>query len=116
MTLIDLCHIDDLEDGQSLGLDPLGVGRDTIFVVRQSGTPYVYRNLCPHQGSTLPWRKNEFLNADGSKIVCAAHGAEFDIDTGKCVLGAALGMSLGKVDVEIRGNGMICSSRVNLGA
>lgn len=104
---IELCHVDDVEDGESLGVDPLGEGRDSLFVVRRGGRVHVYHNLCPHQGSTLPWRKNEFLNGDGSRIVCHAHGAQFDIETGRCTLGAALGQSLAKVDISIGRDGIV---------
>jgi nitrite reductase/ring-hydroxylating ferredoxin subunit len=104
---IKLCNVSDVADGASLGLDPLKTGRDSHFVVRQGDMIRVYRNFCPHQGSPMAWRKDEYLNGDRSRIACHAHGAEFDIRTGQCVQGAALGLSLDPVDVEIRADGWI---------
>jgi nitrite reductase/ring-hydroxylating ferredoxin subunit len=47
----------------------------------------------------MAWRKDAFLNADGSRIVCAAHGAQFEIDSGLCVLGPCIGESLTRVHI-----------------
>lgn len=99
--LVTLCHLDELPDGSARGFDPFGQGRDAIFVVRRGNSLKSYRNVCPHQGASMPWRKNAYLNHDATRIVCAAHGAQFDIDTGQCLLGAALGKSLQPVAILI---------------
>ena len=108
---IKLCHVDDVADGTSLGLDPLKTGRDSHFIVRRGDMIRVYRNVCPHQGSPMAWRKDEYLNGDRSRIACHAHGAEFDIESGKCTRGAALGLCLDAVDVEIRTDGVVVAER-----
>jgi nitrite reductase/ring-hydroxylating ferredoxin subunit len=54
----------------------------------------VYLNTCPHLGVPLDWLPGRFLSADGSRIVCATHGAEFRIDTGQCLRGPCRGESL----------------------
>ena len=41
--------------------------------------------------SYMPWRKDAYLNAAGDRIVCAAHGALFEVDSGLCVQGPCLG-------------------------
>lgn len=104
---VPLCHIDDIEPGKARGFALTESGRDSLFVVRKDETVYGYWNLCPHQGSSLPWRKDEYLSADGRRIVCAAHGAEFNIETGACVRGAALGQSLIPADVSVSSDGII---------
>ena len=98
---IDLCPLGDLPPDSARGFDPFGEGRDALFVVRKGPNVYAYRNLCPHQGSSLPWRKDAYLNSDASRIVCFAHGAEFEIDTGRCTIGAALGLCLHPVRLLI---------------
>jgi nitrite reductase/ring-hydroxylating ferredoxin subunit len=108
---IRLCSIKELKDGKSRGLDPLGEGRDSVFVVRQGDDVRAYLNVCPHQGARLAWRKDEYLNRDGTKIVCYAHGAQFDIETGACTLGPALGQSLQRIAVTIGTDGMIRAIR-----
>ncbi len=104
---ITLCHLEQIPEGSARGFDPLDNGRDTVFLVRRSGEVYAYLNYCPHQGATLPWRKDAFLNADGTRIVCSAHGAEFDIATGVCTSGAAMGQTLHPIPVTVSVDGDI---------
>ena len=98
-----LCHLDDIPEGAARGFDLKGEGRDSVFVVRKAGEVFAYRDACPHyQGATsLPWRKNAYLGASRQFIVCAAHGAEFEIDTGLCVHGPCLGESLTNVRIHM---------------
>lgn len=98
-----LCRLDDLAEGKSRGFDPLDEGRDTMFVVRRGGRLHAWRNHCPHHDrARMAWRKDEFLDASGELIVCFAHGARFEIDSGECTLGPCLGQRLTPVPVEIR--------------
>ena len=96
-----LCRLDDLVDGESRGFDPHGTRQDTVFVVRRGNDVRVYRDMCPHQGSPMAWRRHAYLNAARERIVCNAHGAQFEIDTGVCVLGPCLGQSLQAVPYRI---------------
>jgi nitrite reductase/ring-hydroxylating ferredoxin subunit len=100
-----LCHIDDLPDGDSRGFDPLACGRDTILVVRQGRTLHGWRNACPHHGTPMAWRKDAYLNAARDRIVCSAHGALFEIHTGRCTLGPCLGQALTAVTLSIDNEG-----------
>ena len=98
-----LCRLHDLEDGRSKGFDPLGEGRDTMFVIRRGQQAFAYRNACPHYDfARMAWRKDEFLNADRSRIMCAAHGALFRIEDGVCEIGPCLGQALTPVPLEVR--------------
>ncbi|GAB4356843.1 MAG: hypothetical protein Kow0026_16810 [Oricola sp.] len=98
-----LCRVEDLADGRSRGFDPLGEGRDTMFIVRRGGRLFAWRNSCPHYDrARMAWRKDEFLNGDRSRIMCAAHGAMFEIETGICTIGPCLGRRLTAVDIEVR--------------
>lgn len=113
---IDLCPLADLLPDSARGFDPFGQGRDALFVVRRGPGVYAYRNLCPHQGSSLPWRKNAYLNSDASRIVCFAHGAEFEIETGRCTIGAALNHCLQPVPILIDKDGTIKACPEDLGS
>lgn len=104
---LNLCRLDDLPDGAARGFDPFSEGRDALFIVRRGHLLNAYQNRCPHQGASLPWRKDAYLNHDGSRIVCSAHGAQFDIDSGQCVLGPALGGSLQKLNVTVTSSGQV---------
>jgi nitrite reductase/ring-hydroxylating ferredoxin subunit len=104
-----LCHLQDLPDGSSRGFDPTGSGRDTVLLVRQGAQVFAYRDACPHvQAAAMAWRKDRYLNAAGTRIVCHAHGAEFDIATGVCTLGPALGLALTPVAVATQPDGTVC--------
>lgn len=103
-----LCHLDELPDPGARGFDPHTSGHDTVFVVRRGLLIRAYRDACPHYGSTpLAWRRHGYLNGDGTRIVCHAHGAQFDIGSGACLLGACLGQSLQRVALSIGADGVI---------
>ena len=97
-----LCRLDDLPDGGSRGFDPWREGQDSVLLVRQGECVHGWRDACPHHGGTpMAWRKDAYLNAAGDRIVCAAHGAQFDIETGACTLGPCLGQSLQAVELIV---------------
>lgn len=105
---IRLCHLDELPDGEARGFDPLGGGQDTVLVVRRGATLHGYRDLCPHYGDTpMAWRRHAYLNAGGTHIVCAAHGALFEIDGGMCVRGPCLGQALTPVKLALNAAGEV---------
>lgn len=105
---IRLANVDDLTDPGALGFDPDAAGHDTLFIVRRGAQLYAYRDACPHFGDTpMAWRKNAYLNGDGTRIVCHAHGAQFDIASGECLLGPCLGQRLEPVEIEVTSDGDI---------
>jgi nitrite reductase/ring-hydroxylating ferredoxin subunit len=104
--VIRLCQVEEIPDGEARGFDPEGVGRDTLFVVRQGSRLYGWKDQCPHEGVTpLPWRRHAYLNAKKTRLVCFAHGAQFDIASGVCVLGPCIGEALSPVDVMLSEGG-----------
>jgi nitrite reductase/ring-hydroxylating ferredoxin subunit len=107
MQEVRLCPIDELVDGESRGFDPLGAGQDSVLVVRQGAGLYIYKDVCPHEGSPMAWRRHAYLNAARDRIVCNAHGAQFDIPSGRCLLGPCLGQSLQRLAHRIDAQGGI---------
>ena len=105
--IVRLCHLRDLPLNGSRGFDPRGDGQDSVFIVVRDGKPLAYANACPHHGTPMAWRKDEYLNASGDRIVCAAHGAQFDISTGICTLGPCLGDALTPIEIHIERDGEI---------
>jgi nitrite reductase/ring-hydroxylating ferredoxin subunit len=97
-----LCPLADIPDGASRGFGPPPGGFTGLFAVRQGDAAYVYVNACPHLGVPLDWTPDRFLTADGTRIVCATHGAEFRIADGHCERGPCAGDSLQAVPVEVR--------------
>lgn len=108
---VRLCATSDLAEGCARGFGPAEGGRDTVFVVRRHGL-HAYRNSCPHWPQTsLPWRKDAYLDAQGTRIVCSAHGAQFEIETGLCLTGPCIGESLTRAALREK-NGSLYVERV----
>ena len=102
-----LCHLNDLRDGSACGFDPQQRGQDSLLLVRQGMQVYAWADACPHHGTPMAWRKDAYLNAARDRIVCAAHGALFDITTGLCTLGPCLGQHLQAVPIALHADGDI---------
>ena len=72
------------------------------FVVRKGGAVYAYQNCCVHVGHPLNWSPDRFLTKDSSAIICASHGATYEIETGYCFAGPGSGRTLRKVNAAVR--------------
>jgi nitrite reductase/ring-hydroxylating ferredoxin subunit len=94
VTSIALCPVATISAESSRGFDPTSSGADTVFVVHHGGRLGVFLNRCPHQGVPLEYRKDAFLSTDGEHIMCYAHGARFEVESGRCIHGPCLGQHL----------------------
>ena len=77
------------------------------FVVRQGPRVFAYQNYCMHAGHPLNWKPDSFLTKDGERIICASHGALYDIESGVCVAGPCPGKELRSVPVELRDGNVV---------
>ncbi len=102
MRLRRLCAVAEIPDGGCKGFAPAPGGFTGLFAVRRGDQLRVYVNSCPHIGIQLDWSPDRFLNAAGERILCAMHGAEFNIDDGLCVIGPCYGDRLEAVMIEIK--------------
>ena len=101
---VQICPLDSLPDGQSVGILPDARGQDRGVLVRQGGQVFAYVNTCPHYDrAPLGWKKDAFLNHARDHIMCAAHGALFRIADGACVIGPCLGQHLTAIPVQVQG-------------
>ena len=101
---IRLCSIQELADPGARGFQVGGGDWPLeLFLVRRGWQVWGYVNRCPHAGHPLNWLPDRFLTRDGGLILCASHGACFELDTGLCVGGPCPGESLRKVPLEIDG-------------
>ncbi|MGV8944215.1 Rieske (2Fe-2S) protein [Thermomonas sp.] len=57
-------------------------------------------NVCPHAGRRLDWAPGEFLRSKEGLLVCAVHGASFELAGGECVAGPCRGEHLREVAVH----------------
>ena len=71
------------------------------FVVRQGDSVFAYQNFCAHVGHPLNWVPDSFLTRDKAAIICASHGALYEIETGECIAGPCPGAKLKRVEVRV---------------
>ena len=93
-----LCHINDIAEGASKSIQ---IGELNLFAVKKHNKIYLYQNQCPHAGLPLNWFPDKFLDRDNELIQCSAHGALFQIETGRCVAGPCPGRHLKSLDYVI---------------
>ncbi|MGO4852152.1 Rieske 2Fe-2S domain-containing protein [Phaeovulum sp. W22_SRMD_FR3] len=67
-------------------------GRFPLVLLRSGAGLRAYVNACPHQYLPLDYRSGQLLSADGAKLMCSAHGAQFDAATGAAIAGADCGL------------------------
>lgn len=71
------------------------------FVVRRGDRVFAYENVCAHAGHPLNLHPDRFLTEDSGFVICASHGAIYEIDSGACIAGPCVGKSLRPVEVEV---------------
>lgn len=74
--------------------------RQSLVLLRAGGSLKAWLNVCPHAGRRLDWAPGKFL-VDQGRLVCAAHGASFELGAGECVAGPCRGASLTAVAVVV---------------
>ena len=97
-----ICPLHELADPGAKGFT-MGEGDWPLrgFVVRRGGNVHAYVNHCPHAGFPLNWNPDAFLAPDAPLILCAMHGALFEIETGLCLSGPCDGLRLRALAVRV---------------
>ena len=103
--LAPLSAIPDGEGKEFVFGDPKGGFR--MFVVRTGDAVVGYVNICPHFSLPLNYRPDEFMNSDGTLIMCTMHFALFRIEDGLCVDGSCVGHYLDPVPLTVGSDGMV---------
>jgi len=99
-----LCRLDAIPDGGAVAVDvDSSTGGFSLILLRQGGQVFAYHNECPHAGRRLDWAPGKFL-VDSGFLICAAHGASFFIESGRCYAGPCMGAALAGVRVEVVGD------------
>lgn len=93
-----ICHVGDITGVRALVVTT-EKGQFPLLVLRAGESYRAYVNACPHQYLPLNYRGDRMLSADGTRLMCTAHGARFDIHTGEAVEGADCGLD--PVPVEL---------------
>ncbi len=78
-----------------------------VILIRDGQQVAAWLNICPHQGRPLNYAPNKFLQTPDGYLMCAAHGATFNMQTGECVNGPCIGASLRAVPATVNQQGQI---------
>jgi nitrite reductase/ring-hydroxylating ferredoxin subunit len=97
-----LLPLGDLPDGglREVEAEVEGVA-ESLILHRSGDTVRAWLNICPHAGRRLDWAPGKFLLSKDGLLVCAAHGASFELSAGSCVAGPCRGDALRTVAVAI---------------
>ena len=77
---------------------------ESVILHRDGATVRAWLNVCPHAGRRLDWAPGQFLKSKDGLLVCAVHGASFELQRGECVAGPCRGDCLKPVAVEVDGD------------
>ena len=92
-----------MEDGGFLEVEAVLNGDvESLILYRDGQVVRAWLNVCPHAGRRLDWAPGKFLKSREGHLVCAAHGASFELVNGDCIAGPCRGDSLRSVAVEVR--------------
>ena len=75
---------------------------ESLLMHRRGDEVRAWLNVCPHAGRRLDWAPGQFLRSKDGLLVCAAHGASFELVGGQCVAGPCRGDALRAVPVVVR--------------
>ncbi len=95
--------LEQIEDGgfAEIEMQVDGVA-ESVILHRQGAEVRGWLNLCPHAGRRLDWAPGQFLKSRDGLLVCAVHGASFELARGECVAGPCRGQSLRAVALAVR--------------
>jgi len=97
-----LCKIADVGEGGTEVCVQSASGPVYIMLFHYRGAIRAYVNECPHQRMPLNWAPDTFMLRGPSLLVCAHHGARFDLGSGKCMGGACRGADLKRVRISVK--------------
>jgi nitrite reductase/ring-hydroxylating ferredoxin subunit len=91
-----------LKDGELAEIEAvIGGEAESLILYRNGEQVRAWLNVCPHAGRRLDWSPGQVLRSKDGLLVCAAHGASFELAGGQCVAGPCRGESLRAVAVEV---------------
>ena len=98
-----LSALNDIADGGFAEVEATIDGdAESLVLYRVGDEVRAWLNVCPHAGRRLDWAPGQFLKSKDGHLVCAAHGASFELNRGDCVAGPCRGDALRAVQVQVR--------------
>ena len=105
--LAPLAELAQIEDGGFLEVEAEVEGDAESLILHRTGDAVrAWLNVCPHGGRRLDWAPGKFLRNRDGQLVCAVHGATFELEQGECIAGPCRGAALRAVAVEVREGGV----------
>ena len=89
--------VNDVPDGEVRAFDVEG---HAVAVANVDGAFYAFDDVCTHRQCSLA--EGEL---DGTTIMCACHGSEFDVSTGEVLNGPAV-VPVDTYEVRVEGDGI----------
>ena len=80
---------------------------ESLILHRDGDEVRAWLNVCPHAGRRLDWAPGQFLKSADGHLVCAVHGASFELRGGECVGGPCRGALLRSVQVQVRDGAVV---------
>jgi nitrite reductase/ring-hydroxylating ferredoxin subunit len=80
---------------------------ESLILHRDGDSIRAWLNICPHAGRRLDWAPGQFLKSREGHLVCAVHGATFELSGGVCVAGPCRGEALRAVAVVVRNGDVV---------
>lgn len=107
-----LCAVSALDKTRAKSLEIKLDGDNTdIFLIKDNNGIYGYINRCPHTGSPLEWREDDFLDEDGKYIMCATHAALFRVADGYCIAGPCKRKQLTPLPTAVKNGAIYLTER-----
>lgn len=98
-----LIALEAIVEGGFAAIDaPVDGTPESLILHRDGAVVRAWLNICPHAGRRLDWSPGEFLKSRDGLLVCAVHGASFELRGGECVAGPCRGDRLRAVEVDVR--------------
>lgn len=83
----------------------------SVLIARREGRVSAFENSCPHANFPLERPDGRVVVLEARYLLCAGHGALFDMDDGACAGGPGTGRGLTPIPVEVRDGAIYVSSR-----
>ena len=97
-----LLRIEQIPDGGFHELEAtLDGDAESLILYREGDVVRAWLNVCPHAGRRLDWAPGRFLKDKNGHLICAVHGATFELLNGECVAGPCRGAALRTIDVDV---------------
>ena len=83
---------------------------ESLIVHRQGDAVRAWLNVCPHAGRRRDYAPGQFLKSKEGQLVCAVHGASFELAAGECTAGPCRGDRLRDIPVKVEGGQVLLAT------